>query len=81
MEQMFNQEMDSVISKVNAFVEDYGKTNGYTYILGKNQAGSVMYGEEKKDISKDLTEALNEDYKAKTSSKEEIKTEETTSQE
>lgn len=81
MEQMFNQEIDSVISKVNAFVEDYGKTNGYTFILGKNQAGSVMYGEEKNDISKELTKALNDAYNTKTSSKEEAKTKETSSQE
>jgi outer membrane protein len=51
--------MDSVISKVNAFVEGYGKDNGYTFIFGKNQAGSVMYGAEAKDITVEITKAIN----------------------
>jgi outer membrane protein len=62
MQQEFNVEMDSVISKVNDFVADYGKKNGYTFILGKNQAGSVMYGAEAKDITEAVTKAINEDY-------------------
>lgn len=62
MQQEFNVEMDSVISKVNDFVADYGKKNGYTFILGKNQAGSVMYGAEAKDITDAVTKAINEDY-------------------
>ena len=62
MQQEFNVEMDSVISKVNDFVADYGKKNGYTFILGKNQAGSVMYGAEGKDITEAVTKAINDDY-------------------
>ncbi|RZN84485.1 MAG: OmpH family outer membrane protein [Winogradskyella sp.] len=63
MKQAFAKEMDSVISKVNDFVEDYGKENGYTFIFGKNEAGSVMYGQEASDLTKTITEALNADYK------------------
>lgn len=55
--------IDSLIKKVRTFVKDYGKKNGYTYILGSNEAGSVMYGEESKDLTKIITEALNADYK------------------
>ncbi|WP_369999148.1 OmpH family outer membrane protein [Winogradskyella sp.] len=62
MEQSYNQEMDSVIVKVNDFVEDYGKKNGYTFIFGKNRAGSVMYGEDEKDITEAVVEAINADY-------------------
>ncbi|TXD83983.1 OmpH family outer membrane protein [Subsaximicrobium wynnwilliamsii] len=61
--QKFNVEIDSAMSHVKQFVTDYGKENGYTFILGKNEAGSVMYGEEAKDISKEIIEALNADYK------------------
>lgn len=63
MQQMFNVEMDSVISKVNTFVNDYGKNNGYAFILGKNEAGSVMYGKEASDISEAVTKALNDAFK------------------
>lgn len=76
MEQEFNKEMDSVISKVNSFVEEYGKNNGYTFILGKNQAGSVIYGEEGKDITDEVTTAINEAYSGTSTDKEETETSE-----
>lgn len=56
-------EIDSLISKVKKFVKNYGKNHGYTYILGANDAGSVMYGEESKDITDDILKELNEAYK------------------
>lgn len=55
--------IDSLITKVRAYVKDYGKKNGYTYILGSNEGGSVMYGEESNDLTKELLDALNADYK------------------
>ncbi|MEM6517410.1 MAG: OmpH family outer membrane protein [Bacteroidota bacterium] len=61
--QEFNVEIDSVLSHVTKFVEKYGKENGYTFILGKNEAGSIMYGDETKDISDEIIKALNEEYK------------------
>lgn len=76
MEQMFNTEMDSVISKMNKFVEGYGKDNGYTLVLGKNQAGSVVYGDETIDITEEIIKAINEEYNAKDASTEEAATEE-----
>ena len=63
LQQEFQKEIDSIISKVQNFVKDYGKTNGYTYILGKNDAGSVMYGNETNDLTVQITEALNAAYK------------------
>lgn len=81
MQQAFNTEIDSVLSKVKAFVEDYGKSNGYTFILGKNQAGSVMYGADNNDITEAVTKALNDAFvtapKAETTPKTEEKTEAT----
>ena len=63
MQQAFNVEIDSVLTKVKDFVKDYGQKNGYAYILGKNEAGSVMYGKEDQDISKTIIDALNASYK------------------
>jgi len=78
MEQMFNTEMDSVISKMNQFVEDYGKKNGYTFILGRNQAGSVVYGDDASDITEVITKEINVAYSAKDSKTEATSTEATT---
>ncbi|MEM9686603.1 MAG: OmpH family outer membrane protein, partial [Bacteroidota bacterium] len=56
---------DTLLKEIRAFVKDYGKQYQYTYILGSNEAGSVMYGDETKDITEELLNALNEAYKKK----------------
>ncbi len=58
-------EMDSLVNKVKRFVKGYGKENGYTYILGANEAGSVLFGKEEKDITDEVLKALNDSYKSK----------------
>ena len=57
------KQIDTLIKEVKAFVKDYGKKNGYTYILGANDAGSVMYGIESNDITQTVIDALNADAK------------------
>ena len=58
-------QMDSLLSKVKKNIKEYGKQKGYTFILGANDGGSVLYGSEKKDITKEVTEYLNNQYKGK----------------
>ncbi|WP_335966712.1 OmpH family outer membrane protein [Galbibacter sp. PAP.153] len=65
LSQESQKEIDSLIKKVRSFVQDYGKKQGYTFVLGSNDAGSVLYGEESKDITSEVLKALNDDYKAK----------------
>lgn len=57
--------VDSLIEKVRKYVKDYGKKNGYTYILGSNEGGSVMYGDESKDITSTILDLINTEYKNK----------------
>ena len=54
---------DSLIKKVRSFVEGYGNTNGYSFILGSNEAGSVMFGKEELDLTQTILKALNQAYK------------------
>jgi len=54
---------DSLIKKVREFVKDYGTKNGYDYILGSNEAGSVMYGKSENDLTQTVLDALNASYK------------------
>ena len=58
-------QMDSLLSKVKKNIKEYGKQKGYTFIFGANDGGSVLYGTEKKDITKEVTEYLNNQYKGK----------------
>lgn len=59
----FQTEIDSLIVKVKDYVKDYGKSNGYTYILGTSDvAASVMYGTDENDLTQTILEALNTKY-------------------
>ncbi|MEH6679552.1 MAG: OmpH family outer membrane protein [Sediminicola sp.] len=62
--QMASQtEMDTIISKVKKQIKAYGKDNGYTYILGGGEGGSVLYGDDTKNITAEILELLNKNYK------------------
>lgn len=62
--QEFQTEIDTLIVKVKDFIKDYGKKNGYTYILGTSDAAaSVIYGTEENDLTQTILEALNTEYK------------------
>ncbi|WP_194768175.1 OmpH family outer membrane protein [Tamlana sp. I1] len=59
----FQVQIDSTIAKVKDFVKDYGKKNGYTYILGTSDAAStVLYGKTENDLTETVLEALNAAY-------------------
>ena len=54
---------DSLIKKVKDFVKDYGNKNGYSYILGSNEGGSVIFGKEENDLTQIILDLLNTQYK------------------
>lgn len=56
-------QIDTLIKEVKTFVKGYGEKNGYSYILGSNEAGSVMYGKESEDLTETILEALNAEGK------------------
>ncbi len=63
LNQSFQTEIDTLIIKVKDFVKDYGKKNGYTYILGTSDAAaSVLYGTDENDLTQTVLEALNAEY-------------------
>jgi outer membrane protein len=56
-------EMDSIVSKVKKEIKAYGKKNGYAYILGGGDGGSVLYGTETNDLTDEIVKLLNDNYK------------------
>ena len=56
-------EMDTLVSKVKKEIKAYGKANGYTYILGGGDGGSVLYGSDSQDLTPMILEILNDKYK------------------
>jgi len=63
LQQSGQTELDSVVSKVKKQIREYGKANGYTYILGSGDSGSVLYGDEAKDLTSEILKLLNDSYK------------------
>ena len=55
--------IDSIVSKVKDYVKDYGKDNGYTYIFGSNESANIMYAKDGLDITEEILEKLNAEYK------------------
>ncbi|MCW5514668.1 OmpH family outer membrane protein [Muriicola sp. Z0-33] len=56
-------EMDSLVSKVRKEIATYGKAQGYTYILGGGEGGSVLYGNDANDLTAEILKLLNEKHK------------------
>nr|WP_314895761.1 OmpH family outer membrane protein [uncultured Flavobacterium sp.] len=75
LQQESGKEMDSLVSGVKKFIKTYGKEKGYAYIYGTGDAASILYAEDKFDITKEIIKLLNEKYKspAKTEEKAEAK--------
>lgn len=64
LQQQSGAEMDSLVTGVKKFIKDYGKQKGYDYIYGTGDAASVLYAQDKYDITKEIIKALNDKYKS-----------------
>jgi outer membrane protein len=52
----------NVINRVNEYITDYGKSKRYTYILGANGTGNIIYAEKSRDITAEILAGLQKDY-------------------
>ncbi len=64
LQQESGVEIDSVVSNVKKFIKTYGKEKGYAYIYGTGEAATILYAEDKYDITKDIIKLLNDKYKS-----------------
>jgi outer membrane protein len=68
LQQEGGAEMDSLVVNVKKAIKVYGKEKGYTYIYGTSEVNaSILYAEDKLDITKDIIKLLNDKYKSSTS--------------
>ncbi|MBF6608732.1 MAG: OmpH family outer membrane protein [Flavobacterium sp.] len=63
LQQESGVEMDTLVTSVKKFIKEYGKEQGYDYIYGTGEAVSILYAEDKYDITDELVKKLNEKYK------------------
>jgi outer membrane protein len=65
LQQEGGTEMDSLVSGVKKTIKAYGKEKGYAYIYGTGDTNaSILYAEDKFDITKEIIKLLNDKYKA-----------------
>jgi outer membrane protein len=62
MESRKQQLTGKVLEEINAFIQDYGKKEGYRYILGTTESGSILYAGESDDITSTILKALNDKF-------------------
>ncbi len=62
-EALTKQYDQEILTQLNQYVKDYGKENHYQYIFGNDNNGSLMYAEETKNLTKQITEYINQKYK------------------
>jgi outer membrane protein len=63
MEQQLSEQYTADIWKqINQWVNEFGKQNGYDFILGAAGNGSLMYANEANDITEEVIVFLNKKY-------------------
>ena len=72
LQQESGAEMDTLVMGVKKFIKDYGKKNGYAYIYGTGDVASVLYAEDKFDITKTIIKELNDKYASKDKKEEKV---------
>ncbi len=65
LQKLSQESFDALSKKVDSFVAEYAKDNGYKIILGTNGKGTVMYGDEDLNVTEQVLEKLNKAYKKK----------------
>jgi len=66
IQQQFQQEGSQFIEKINeeikTYIDEFAGKKGYDFILGtSNQTQSVLYGNEKSDLTQQIIDGLNKD--------------------
>jgi outer membrane protein len=57
---------DQIWTQINQYAGDFGKSNGYDYILGASGDGTLMYANESKDVTEELKVYINTKYQGST---------------
>jgi outer membrane protein len=56
---------DSALTRVTAYLKAHYEATGYSYILGYSHGGGILYSRDSLDITNEVIEGLNKEYRAK----------------
>ncbi len=54
----------SLIDDVKSYIKEYGKKFGYDYVYGTGDAATILYAKDSYDITNDVLNQLNEEFKS-----------------
>ncbi|MBO9702039.1 MAG: OmpH family outer membrane protein [Sporocytophaga sp.] len=57
-----DQYTQQVWKQLNSFIKEFGKQEGYDFVLGANGAGEIMYADENDDLTEKVLEYCNKRY-------------------
>ena len=52
-----------ILSQLNQYIKEFGKEFNYTYIFGNDGNGSLLYADDRRNISKEVSDYLNTKFK------------------
>lgn len=52
-----------ILTQLNQYIKDYAEENNYTYVFGNDGNGSLLYGIEALNITKEVSAYVNNKYK------------------
>lgn len=55
--------IQGALNQINSFIHQYAEKKGIDIVLGGNQSGNILYGNDKYDITNEVLEGLNNSYK------------------
>ncbi|MBL4706129.1 MAG: OmpH family outer membrane protein [Flavobacteriales bacterium] len=53
---------EQILKQMGQYISDYGDEKGFKLILGKNESGNVLYGDDPSDITEELIISINAKY-------------------
>ncbi len=67
MEEKATKERDRItqgaLNQINAYVERYAERKGYDMVFGATLSGNILYGNKATDITNEIVEGLNSEYR------------------
>lgn len=65
LQAQLDKDLKELDSNIEEFISTYAKKNSYSFVLGKNKAGGLIYGDESSDITETVITELNNAYNTK----------------
>jgi outer membrane protein len=62
LQNLSNEYDKEILSQLNQYIHDYGAQNGYTYIFGNDNSGSLMYAHDAENITAQVITFVNSKY-------------------